>query len=90
MCARGKGAVESTAVTPEYRKSRQAHFRAYDRMYDAVRRGDRKLYDTARHFSMRKKRLQQMKDYYAINRTKILRRRSARLCADDMVAEALA
>lgn len=76
-------------MTPEYRKAHLAHCRAYDKIYDANRRESRKFYKSEQHFLDRDRRLEMMRLYYQRNRERLHRLRSAELCAEDMIAEAL-
>lgn len=76
-------------MTPEYRKAHLVEIHARDKIYDAGRRDSRKAYDTMRYFADVDENRRKHRNYYWRNREKVLRRVSARLCAEDMIAEAL-
>lgn len=76
-------------MTPKNRQAHLAHIHARDKIYDANRRESRRLSDRSRYFRERDARRKQKRDYYIKNREKTLRRFSMRLCAEDMIAEAL-
>lgn len=77
-------------MTPEYRKEHLAHCRAYDQAYYAINR-EKKLLSVASYYQQNlQKRNRQIKAWNIAHREQLKRYRSARLSADDMIAEALA
>lgn len=77
-------------MTSEYRKTRLAHFRAYDIIYRELHGERKNLFDRERYWLDPSRKRAAVKRYYEKNREKVRRRQSTVLCADEMIREALA